>query len=82
MIPRQLAEELRLDHLYNVEIETASAELVPVPVYAAEISWLGRRLIVDAMATPGDYVLMGMELLDETRLEPEPSKGVLRIIRT
>ena len=52
-----------------------------VPAYAAEVAWLGRTLAIDVLATPGDFILLGMQLLEGTRLELEPSEGFLRIIR-
>jgi clan AA aspartic protease len=78
-VPIALAKDLHLDHVFDVEVETASGEKLAVEAYAAEWVWLGRATPILALTTRGSFALVGMELLESARLEMEASKGVLRI---
>ena len=80
MIPRSKAAELQLDHLFDVEVETASGETMAVESYQAELSWLGSKRTVNILTTEGQFTLLGMKLLEEARLEMEPTVGLLRIL--
>jgi clan AA aspartic protease len=79
LIPRSLAEDLRLDYLFDVVIETATGQRAPVSAYRAQITWLGRPRTIDVLTTDGNFALLGMKVLSDARLELEPSKGLLRI---
>ena len=79
MIPRQLAKDAKLDHLFDVEVETASGETLAVEAYAAEVSWFGQDFQVEVITTHGQFALLGMSLLENTRLILEPSKGLVKI---
>ena len=79
MVPESLAKKLQLKHLYDAEFEAADGELKPVKIYGGEVLWLGEKRTLHVLTTKGDFALVGVTLLEGTRLEMEASRGYLRI---
>ena len=49
------------------------------PVFRGRIRWFGKFRVVQALASPSDEGLMGMDLLWGARLIVEPKRGRVRI---
>ena len=82
LIPLSLAQRVGLDYRSDISIETATGARTLIAVYQAELTWLGQERRIDVLAPDVGFILLGMALLEEGRLELEPAKGLLRISST
>lgn len=79
MLPLDNIEELGLKRVGFINYILADGNVSKCATFKAEISWLGKPLVIDIASTESNISLIGMELLNLARTTLEPSKDIIKI---
>jgi clan AA aspartic protease len=69
VLPRSIADELRLPMESSAEAVLADGRTVPLETFGCQIEWFGRNYDTQVVTNDGDYALLGTILLAGHRLE-------------
>jgi len=78
-LPKALIEELNFQPVGTYEIELADGSRIPSAIYAGEILWFRKKKEVLAHETVSQDGLVGTQLLRDTYVELDLSKGFVLI---
>ena len=79
MLPKTMVENLQLMTIGSAQYEMADGAYADAEIYTAEMEWLGVQRKIGIVAVDTDFLLLGMELLQDCKLILEPRKNILSI---
>ena len=81
LLPANVIDDLKLKKIGFAEYVMADGAISMSEIFSGEIEWFDKRKKVSVIAAESDLVLVGMELLFETKLLLRPSKNIIEVDR-